>query len=65
MEPLVGTSLFEVSVNPANGKIYVPHTEARNFVRFEHPLGVQGHIVENRLAIVDPAPPMAAPRSGH
>jgi YVTN family beta-propeller protein len=51
----LGTSLFEVSVNPANGKVYVPHTEARNFVRFEHPLGVQGHMVDNRLAIVDPA----------
>ena len=51
----LGTTLFEVSVNPANGKVYVPHTEARNFVRFEHPLGVQGHMVDNRLAIVDPA----------
>ena len=51
----LGTSLFEVSVNPANGKIYVPHTEARNFIRFEHPLGVAGHVVDNRLAIVDPA----------
>ncbi len=51
----LGTSLFEVSVNPENGKIYVPHTDARNFVRFEHPLGVQGHVVENRMAVVDPA----------
>jgi len=51
----LGTSLFEVSVNPENGKIYVPHTDARNFVRFEHPLGVQGHVVDNRFAVVDPA----------
>ncbi|HEU4401753.1 MAG TPA: hypothetical protein VFT43_06570 [Candidatus Polarisedimenticolia bacterium] len=51
----LGTTLFEVSVNPANGRIYVPHTEALNFVRFEHPLGVQGHMVDNRLAVVDPA----------
>jgi hypothetical protein len=51
----LGTSLFEVSVHPGNGKIYVPHTEARNFVRFEHPLGVEGHVVDNRMAIVDPA----------
>jgi len=50
----LGTTLFEVSVNPANGKVYVPNTEARNFVRFEHPLGVQGHMVDNRLTIVDP-----------
>jgi DNA-binding beta-propeller fold protein YncE len=51
----LGTSLFEVSVNPANGRIYVPHTEARNQVRFEHALGVRGHVVDNRLAIVNPA----------
>jgi YVTN family beta-propeller protein len=51
----LGTTLFEVSVHPVNGRIYVPHTEARNFVRFEHPLGVGGHAVDNRLAIVDPA----------
>jgi len=50
----LGTSLFEVSVNPANGRIYVPHTEARNQVRFEHALGVRGHVVDNRLAIVNP-----------
>jgi YVTN family beta-propeller protein len=51
----LGTSLFDVSVNPANGRLYVPHTEARNNVRFEHPLGVQGHMVDNRLAIINPA----------
>ncbi|HKQ61991.1 MAG TPA: hypothetical protein VJS92_11925 [Candidatus Polarisedimenticolaceae bacterium] len=50
----LGTSLFEVSVNPASGKIYVPHTEARNRVRFELPQGVRGHVVDDRLAIVDP-----------
>ena len=50
----LGTTLFEVSVNPGNGKIYVPHTAARNAVRFEHPLGVGGHVVDNRLAVVDP-----------
>lgn len=51
----LGTTLFAVSVNPGNGKIYVPNTDALNFVRFEHPLGVQGHMVDNRLAVVDPA----------
>ncbi|ANM31066.1 hypothetical protein ABI59_18020 [Acidobacteria bacterium Mor1] len=53
--PTLGTSLFEVSVHPQNGRIYVPHTEARNFVRFEHPLGVEGHVVDNRIAVVDPS----------
>jgi YVTN family beta-propeller protein len=50
----LGTTLFEVSVNPATGRVYVPNTDARNLVRFEHPLGVQGHMVENRLSVVDP-----------
>ena len=50
----VGTSLFDVAVQPGTGKLYVPNTDARNFVRFEHPLGVRGHVVDNRLTIVDP-----------
>ena len=52
----LGTTLFDVSVNPANGRIYVPNTEARNFVRFEHDLGVRGHVVDNRMTIVEPGP---------
>ena len=51
----LGTSQFDVSVNPADGRIYIPNTDARNFVRFEHPLGVSGHVVDNRMAIVDPS----------
>jgi DNA-binding beta-propeller fold protein YncE len=51
----LGTTLFDVSVNPASGKVYVPNTDARNLVRFEHPLGLRGHVVDNRFAIVDPA----------
>src|SRR5262245_24532339 len=60
----LGTTLFEVSVNPANGRVYVPHTEARNMVRFEMPpspsgvtpaSGVRGHPVDNRVATVDPS----------
>lgn len=59
----LGTTLFEVSVNPVTGKIYVPNTDARNTVRFELPppsppttptSGVRGHVVENQLSIVDP-----------
>ncbi|MEM7244519.1 MAG: hypothetical protein AAF533_04210 [Acidobacteriota bacterium] len=50
--PELGTTLFEVSVNPADGSIWVPHTEARNFVRFEHPLALEGHVVDNRVSIV-------------
>ena len=60
----LGTTLFEVSVNPATGKIYVPNTDARNNVRFELPppnppttptSGVRGHVVDNQLSIVDPS----------
>jgi DNA-binding beta-propeller fold protein YncE len=53
----LGTLLFDVSVNPANGKVYVANTDARNLVRFEHSLGLQGHAVDNRLTIFDDGPP--------
>ena len=49
----VGTTLFEVSFQPTTDHIWVPNTDARNFVRFEHPLGLQGHIVENQLTRID------------
>jgi DNA-binding beta-propeller fold protein YncE/mono/diheme cytochrome c family protein len=48
----VGTTLFEVSVNPRTGKVYVPNTESLNFTRFEP--RVKGHVVDDRLSIVDP-----------
>jgi hypothetical protein len=60
----LGTTLFDVSVNPANGRVYVSNTEARNLVRFELPpsapgaspaSGVRGHPVDNRVTIVDPS----------
>jgi DNA-binding beta-propeller fold protein YncE len=54
----LGTTLFDVTVNPGNGRIYVPNTEARNFVRFESRL--RGHLVDNRLSIVDPTAGNAA-----
>jgi len=50
----VGTALFDVSVRPTDGTLYIPNTDARNLVRFEHALGVRGHVVDNRLALVDP-----------
>lgn len=49
----LGTSLFEVSPRPGSDLIYVPNTDARNFVRFEHELGVRGHIVDNYLSVID------------
>lgn len=53
----VGTILFNMLVNPTNGKVYVTNTEARNEVRFEGPgiLGttVRGHLHEARITILD------------
>lgn len=54
----VGTTLFNMIVNPVNGKVYVTNTEARNHVRFEGPglfadTTVRGHIVDNRITVLD------------
>lgn len=53
----VGTVLFNMVVNPANGKVYVSNLESLNHVRFEGPGGggstVRGHTAENRITILD------------
>jgi DNA-binding beta-propeller fold protein YncE len=46
----VGTVLFNMTVNPANGKLYVSNTEARNAVRFE-PL-LQADLARSRITVV-------------
>ncbi len=55
----VGTVLFNMVVNPVNGKVYVSNTEARNLHRFEGAgarLGrnhtVQGHTHESRITVL-------------
>jgi DNA-binding beta-propeller fold protein YncE len=53
----VGTTLFNMSVNPVSGKIYVSNMEARNEVRFEGPgifggSTVQGHLAEARITVL-------------
>ena len=53
----LGTLLFDVSVQPVTGKVWVANTDARNLVRFEHPNGLGGHLVDNRLSVYDTAPP--------
>jgi len=58
----VGTILFNMAVNPANGKVYVTNTELPNHVRFEGPgdhggSTVQGHLSESRVTVIDPAGP--------
>jgi DNA-binding beta-propeller fold protein YncE len=55
----VGTTLFNMAVNPVSGKVYVTNTDAHNDVRFEgHNAGfttVRGHIVDSRISTIDPS----------
>lgn len=53
----VGTTLFNMAVNPVSGALYVSNTEAFNHVRFEGPgkfggSTVQGHLAETRLTVI-------------
>ena len=55
----VGTTLFNLALNPATGKLYVSNTESPNLTRFEGPgdfggSTVQGHVSEARISVVDP-----------
>ncbi|NVB78045.1 MAG: hypothetical protein HOV81_06585 [Kofleriaceae bacterium] len=62
----VGTTLFNMAVNPANGKVFVSNTEAHNDIRFEgHTPGfttVRGRIADSRITIIDPATGSVTPR---
>ncbi len=53
----VGTVLFNMAVNPVNGKVYVSNTEALNENRFEGPgilagHTVRGHLHESRISVL-------------
>jgi DNA-binding beta-propeller fold protein YncE len=53
----VGTTLFNMVVNPASGDVYVSNTESLNRVRFEGPgvhggSTVRGHVAESRITIL-------------
>jgi DNA-binding beta-propeller fold protein YncE len=54
----VGTTLFNMAVNPKTGKVYVSNTEAHNDVRFSgHTPGftsVTGNLVDSRITVIDP-----------
>jgi DNA-binding beta-propeller fold protein YncE len=54
----VGTTLFNIAVNPVSGVLYVSNTEAHNDVRFEGPgdfggSTVRGHFVDSRISVID------------
>jgi YVTN family beta-propeller protein len=53
----VGTTLFNLVVNPASGNLYVSNTEARNDLRFEGPgtyagTSLEGHLAEARISVL-------------
>ncbi|MFN2377237.1 MAG: YncE family protein [Candidatus Binatia bacterium] len=65
--PHVGTTLFNMAVNPADGKVFVSNLEAFNEVRFEgpgifSPTTVRGHLVESRITVIDPVAETVTPR---
>ena len=56
----VGTTLFNMAVNPMTGNVYVSNTDAHNEVRFEGPgtyagHTVQGHLAEARITVISGA----------
>ncbi|MEO8602005.1 MAG: hypothetical protein ABI629_05460 [bacterium] len=56
----VGTTLFNIAVNPVNGSLYVSNTESNNLTRFEGPgvfggSTVQGHLAESRISVLTPS----------
>ncbi|MBU6378321.1 MAG: hypothetical protein KJS95_07280 [Gammaproteobacteria bacterium] len=64
----VGTTLFNMAVNPADGRVFVSNTEAFNEVRFEGSgrrgnSSVRGRIAESRISLITPS--SAAVRAVH
>lgn len=56
----VGTTLFNMAVNPADGRLFVSNTEAFNEVRFEGSgargnTSVRGRIAESRITVITPS----------
>lgn len=54
----VGTTLFNMVTNPANGHLYVSNSDSQNLTRFEGPgvFGghtVQGHLAEMRVTVIN------------
>jgi DNA-binding beta-propeller fold protein YncE len=64
--PHVGTTLFNMAVNPVSGKVYVTNTDAHNDIRFEgHTAGfttVRGRIADSRITVIDPTSNTVAAR---
>ena len=61
----VGTILYNMAVNPQNGKVYVSNTEANNLQRFEGPGifagdALHGRLHFNRISVLSPGGSVAA-----
>jgi hypothetical protein len=52
----VGTTLFNIAVNPVSSDLYVSNTEALNHIRFEgsgtRGTTLRGHYLENRITVI-------------
>ena len=63
----VGTTLFNMVVNPSNGKLYISNTDANNEVRFEGAgdghTTVQGDLARARVTVIDPNGATVEPRA--
>ena len=53
----VGTTLFNMVVNPKTDNLYISNTDSRNHIRFEGPgtnsTTLRGHFVENRITVIE------------
>ena len=63
----VGTTLFNMAVNPITGTVYVSNTDANNATRFEGPgtfagSTVQGNIAKSHITVIDPVSGAVKPR---
>jgi len=55
----VGTTLFNMAVNPVTGNVYVSNTEGQNLTRFEGPgdfgpTTVQGNLAQSNITVLTP-----------
>ncbi len=62
----VGTTIFNMAVNPADGRLFVTNTEAFNEVRFEGSgqrgnTTVRGRIAESRVTVITPSSGVVTP----
>ena len=63
----LGTTIYNLLVNPQTGFVYATNTDSQNHVRFEGPgvhggSTVQGNIAQARITAVDPSTGVVSPR---